>query len=169
VIVGGFPGEWEGEHPRDAIAASGARDVFLAGWHDHAELPGFFNAADAQVLNSAREQFGLVLVEGMACGLPAIAIDHLGPAEIIDRDRTGWLVAPDDGGALVDTLVAVVDDGEERARRGLAARQVARERWAWPAVAEQLAGVLNEVHGQGCASSRSLNDLPAAHPHPATG
>ena len=35
VIVGGFPGEWEGEHPYDAIRRTHARDVFLAGWHDH--------------------------------------------------------------------------------------------------------------------------------------
>ena len=39
VLVGGFPGEWEGEHPLEAIRRTGARDVFLAGWHDHAELP----------------------------------------------------------------------------------------------------------------------------------
>jgi glycosyltransferase involved in cell wall biosynthesis len=159
VIVGGYPGEWEGEHPRDAIAASGAQDVFLAGWHEHAALPGFFNAADAQVLNSDREQFGLVLVEGMACGLPAVAIDHLGPAEIIADGRTGWLVAPGDDAAMVDTLVAVIDDGEERARRGVAARHDARERWAWPAVAERLSGVLEDV---GCASTRSETGLPAA-------
>ncbi len=39
VIVGGHPGEWEGEHPLEAIEAAGAQDVFLAGWHDHDELP----------------------------------------------------------------------------------------------------------------------------------
>ena len=31
VIVGGFPGEWEGEHPWDAVRRTGARNVFLAG------------------------------------------------------------------------------------------------------------------------------------------
>ncbi|MEX2023502.1 MAG: glycosyltransferase family 4 protein, partial [Thermoleophilaceae bacterium] len=57
VLVGGHPGEWEGEHPLDTVERIGARDVFLAGWHDHDELPAFFNAADAQVLASVREQF----------------------------------------------------------------------------------------------------------------
>ena len=76
VLLGGHPGEWEGEHPADAVAAAGARDVFLAGWHDHDALPDFFDAADVQVLASVREQFGLVLVEGMACGLPAIAVNR---------------------------------------------------------------------------------------------
>ena len=77
VVIGGHPGEWEDEHPAQAIAVSGAHDVFLAGWHAHATLPELFNGADAQVLASPREQFGLVLVEGMACGLPPIAVEVL--------------------------------------------------------------------------------------------
>ena len=43
-----------------------------------------------------REHFGQVLVEGMACGLPAVATRSLGPAEIIENGRTGWLVEPDE-------------------------------------------------------------------------
>ena len=38
----------------------------------------------------------------MACGLPAIAVDAYGPAEIVDAGETGWLVAPDDEGAMAD-------------------------------------------------------------------
>ena len=87
MIVGGYPGEWEREHPADTIERTGAEDVFLAGWHGHDELPGFLNASDVVVLPSVREQFGQVLVEGMACGLPAIAVDAHGPAEIVDHGR----------------------------------------------------------------------------------
>ena len=145
VLLGGHPGEWEAEHPFDVVTATGAQDVFLAGWHDHAALPEFLNAADVQVLASVREQFGLVLVEGMACGLPAIAVDRFGPREIIEHGRTGWLVPPDDERALADAMVAAVDDGEERARRGLAARRAASERWSWPALADDVVGVLEDA------------------------
>ena len=68
---------------------TGAEDVYLAGWHGHDELPGFLNASDVVVLPSVREQFGQVLVEGMACGLPAIAVDAHGPGEIVERRRDG--------------------------------------------------------------------------------
>lgn len=145
VLVGGHPGEWEDEHPFDAIRASGAKDVFLAGWHDHRELPQFLNAADVQVLASVREQFGLVLVEGMACGLPPIAVDRFGPAEIVQDGKTGWLVEPDDEAALADTMVLAVDDVEERARRGIAARREATRRWSWPALAGDVAAVLSDA------------------------
>jgi glycosyltransferase involved in cell wall biosynthesis len=145
VLLGGHPGEWEGEHPYEAVAASGATGVFLAGWHEHDTLPDFIDAADATVLASVREQFGLVLVEGMACARPAIAVDAFGPAEIVEDGRTGWLVPPDDEDALADALVACIDDPDERARRGAAAREAALERWSWPALAGRLAGVLADA------------------------
>ena len=73
VLLGGYPGEWEGEHPIETIERLGLSDVFLAGWHSHEELPDFINAADLLVHASVKEQFGQVLVEAMACGLPVIA------------------------------------------------------------------------------------------------
>jgi glycosyltransferase involved in cell wall biosynthesis len=139
VVLGGFPGEWEGEHPLEAVERVGVPDVFLAGWHEHAELPDFLAASDAIVLPSVREQFGQVLVEAMACGLPAIAVDAHGPAEIVADGDTGWLVPPDDVGALADALVEVVNHPEERRRRAERAARDARARYAWPALAERVA------------------------------
>ena len=147
VIVGGFPGEWEGEHPLEAIRRVGARDVFLAGWHGHDELPAFLAASDVVVLPSVREQFGQVLVEGMACGLPAIAVDAWGPAEIVDHGETGWLVEPDDRVSLANALVYAVNCSRERERRGAAAAVVARGRYSWTALAGDVAGVYDAVRG----------------------
>ncbi|MBA2766014.1 MAG: glycosyltransferase family 4 protein [Solirubrobacterales bacterium] len=142
VLLGGHPGEWEGEHPLEAIERTGARDVFLAGWHDHDALAAFLCAADAQVLASVREQFGAVLVEGMACALPAVAVNRFGPAEIVQDGVTGWLVEPDDREGLAAALVEVLRDPRARARRGAAAREAAQHRYGWPALTQRLAGVL---------------------------
>jgi glycosyltransferase involved in cell wall biosynthesis len=117
VLVGGHPGEWEGEHPARVAGRLGVPDVFLAGWRGHDELPSFLSAADAVVMSSEREQFGLVLIEGMACGLPAVATRSLGPATIVEDGRTGWLVELGDQTALEAALTAVVDDPRERAPR----------------------------------------------------
>jgi glycosyltransferase involved in cell wall biosynthesis len=147
VLLGGHPGEWEGEHPVDAIARTGARAVFLAGWHGHDVLPDFLNAADALVLASVREQFGLVLVEAMACAKPCVAVDAFGPSEIVEDGETGWLVAPDDVDELAGAIAAVLADGAERERRGLRARPVALERYGWPALAARVAAVLQDAAG----------------------
>jgi glycosyltransferase involved in cell wall biosynthesis len=178
VIVGGYPGEYEGEHPWDAVQRTGARNVFLAGWHEHSALPSFLNAADAQVLASVREQFGLVLVEGMACGLPALAVNRLGPAEIIEDGRTGWLIEPDNLDQLTDAIVAVLDDDGERLRRGDRAHITATARWGWPALAARMTDTLHRaqqtdltVNPQprgGLRIEASFAPPPGVAPQPAT-
>jgi glycosyltransferase involved in cell wall biosynthesis len=145
VILGGFPGEYEGEHPLTVIEDVDARDVFLAGWHGHDELAMALNASDVVVLPSVHEQFGQVLVEGMACGLPVIAVNNHGPATIVDEGETGLLVPPDDEDALADALVRIVNDGENRRTMGETAYERSRELYSWPALAERVARVYDEV------------------------
>ena len=145
VLLGGYPGEHEGEHPAEVVRETGARDVFLAGWRWHEDLPDGLNASDAVVLASVHEQFGQVLVEGMACGLPAVAVDAHGPATIVDDGETGWLVPPDDEDALCEALVELVTDDDERHRRGEAAYEAARARYSWPALIEGVARIYDEV------------------------
>jgi glycosyltransferase involved in cell wall biosynthesis len=145
VLLGGYPGEWEGEHPIETIERLGLHDVFLAGWHSHAELPDYFNASDALVHASVREQFGQVLVEAMACGLPAIAVDRFGPAAIVDDARTGWLVPPDDAEALADAMVEAVNDGPGRRHRGQEARGEVGRRYAWGRIGLDLADLAGEL------------------------
>ena len=147
VILGGFPGEWEGEHPIETVERLGAQDVFLAGWHGHEALPDFLAASDLIALASVREQFGQVLVEAMACGLPAVAVRAFGPAEIVDDGRTGWLVPPDDVAALSAALLAAGTDAVERRRRGSAARAAALAGYSWPALVARVTALYADVAG----------------------
>jgi glycosyltransferase involved in cell wall biosynthesis len=144
VLVGGHPGEWEGEHPLATALRIGNRQVFLAGWRLHDELPQALNAADALVLPSVAEAFGLVLIEAMACGLPVIACRAHGPAAIVADGKTGWLVWPDDEEALVDALVTAASDPEERRKYGSRARAESR-RYAWPMVARRFVALYEEL------------------------
>jgi glycosyltransferase involved in cell wall biosynthesis len=145
VLIGGYPGEYEGEHPADVIAASHLDDVFLAGWHPHGTLPQFLAASDLIVLPSVREQFGQALVEGMACGLPAVAAESFGSRAIVEPGQTGWVVPPDDEVALANALVEAVNDDEERARRGWLAWEGVRGRYSWTSAARSVARALDEV------------------------
>jgi len=157
VLIGGYPGEWEGEHPADAIARTGARDVFLAGWHGHGELPQLLRAGDLLVHASVREAFGQVLVEAMACGLPVIAVDRGGPASIVDDPATGWLVEPDDRGALSTAMVAAVNDEADRRQRGKDARERAVACYSWAHLGAEVADLVRSVAAGGRVSgSRPL-------------
>jgi UDP-glucose:tetrahydrobiopterin glucosyltransferase len=50
------------------------------------------------------EAFGNVAIEALACGVPVIAYNRGGPAEIVQHGVTGWLVEPDSVPALVNAI-----------------------------------------------------------------
>ena len=86
VIWGGFPGEWEGEHPFSVARDVGTEGIFFVGWRGHTDLPDGLACADVMVAPSAREGFGQMLVEAMACGLPVIATRSGGPTSFVNTD-----------------------------------------------------------------------------------
>jgi glycosyltransferase involved in cell wall biosynthesis len=147
VLWGGFPGEWEGEHPADAAARSPwGHEVFLAGWHDHEELPAALAASDVMAVPSIQERFGLAYIEAMAMAVAPIACAAGAPRTFIDPDpaspsRSGWLVRPDDEESLADALVAAAGDPAERARRGAAGREYVIDRYAWPGLARRVEAI----------------------------
>ena len=161
MLVGGSPGEWEGEHPLTAARAAGDEQVYLAGWRPHEQLPEALNAADLLVLPSVAEAFGLVLVEAMACGLPVLAADAHGPAQIV-APGTGWLVPADDQQALTEALLAAASDPSERRQRGERAYRHSRANYGWPMIAARIADIYDQV-------SRGLDAQRAAAPEPRAG
>jgi len=165
ILVGGHPGEWEGEHPADTVDRLDVPHVCLAGWQAQERLPAFLASAEAVVLTSECEQFGQVLVEAMACGIPAVATRSAGPAGIIQDGTTGWLVDSDGEAELVAALVEAVNDPDERERRGRAARQAVRQQFSWTTIAEALSSVLEDVAGRHRSSGAACPfDAPAPDP-----
>jgi len=159
VLLGGFPGEWEGEHPLEVVRELAVPDVFLAGWRGHEDLAEGLNAADVLVLPSVHEQFGQVIVEAMACGLPAIAVNAHGPSTIVDDGETGWLVEPDDEAGMAEALVAAVNDSDERRRRGEAAYSTSRELYSWPALTQAVARVYEDARERRPPAARAPEAL----------
>ena len=76
------------------------------------------SAADIICLPSYREGFGSVLIEGAACGLPAVASRIYGVTDAIVENETGLLHAPGDIAALTDSLRRLVSDDDFRLRLG---------------------------------------------------
>jgi glycosyltransferase involved in cell wall biosynthesis len=83
------------------------------------------------------EPFGQVVVEGMHAGLPVVAADAGGPAEIVTDGQTGFLYPPGDAGALAARLRLLAGDPRLRRRVGVAA-QASTGRYAPGLVAEQM-------------------------------
>jgi phosphatidylinositol alpha-mannosyltransferase len=89
------------------------------------------------------ESFGLVLVEGMAAGLPVVATRIPGYAAVLP-ETAGRLVPPDDEAALAGALGELLADAELRVRLGEAGRREAA-RYDWSRVGDEIAAVYDEV------------------------
>lgn len=91
------------------------------------DVPRFLAAQDVLVHTSLiPEPFGQVIIQGMAAGLPVVATNAGGPAEILTDGRDGLLVPPGDPFALANTLRTLADEPELRSRLGNAARATVR-------------------------------------------
>ena len=88
----------------------------------------------------------MVLTRAFACALPAVASDIPGYREVLAADAA-VSVSPGDPEALADAVCALVEDETRRAAMVDAARALAVERYAWPAIAARLEAVYAQVTG----------------------
>lgn len=106
LIVGGASaeGDW-GERLRRQVTDLGLQDcVHFLGTMPPEALNAPLSAADVFVLSTRNEGWANVLLEAMACGLPVVASDVGGNAEVVPEARLGTIVPFDDREALTQAL-----------------------------------------------------------------
>lgn len=85
------------------------------------ELEAFYNAADALIMPSTYEPFGLVAIESMACGTPAVITSRGGLKDFLADGQDALIVDPRDTQALAKAILSLLEDRnlyEAIARRG---------------------------------------------------
>jgi glycosyltransferase involved in cell wall biosynthesis len=97
--------------------------VELIGRLPDAALAERMRSAHLLAVPSSYEGFGIVYLEGMSFGLPAIGCNQGGAGEIITDGLNGFLIPPNDPPALAERLLAVAADRDHLTRLSLAARQ----------------------------------------------
>lgn len=76
------------------------------------------------VMSSRYEGFGMVLIEAMLCGLPAVSFDcEYGPGEIITDGIDGFLVPPNNIKLLADKICELIENDSLRKQMGANARK----------------------------------------------
>jgi len=97
-----------------ALEAGIAEHVEILGELD--DVRGLLSVADAFLLPSAQESFGLAALEAMACGVPVVASRVGGLPEVITDGLTGYLRDPDDHEGMAAAVLDLLDDPSLRQR-----------------------------------------------------
>jgi glycosyltransferase involved in cell wall biosynthesis len=94
---------------------------------ERSDIPAVLAATDVLLMPSWREAFGRVAIEAMAIGVPVVASDVGGPAEIVRDGVDGLLLPPCRPEEWAAALVGLVGDRERRATMGRRALERARD------------------------------------------
>jgi len=102
--------------------------VQLPGFRQYDELPGYYGLAGAFVHASTTEQWGLVVNEAMASGLPVIVSERCGCAmDLVSPGENGLLFDPTDEASLARHMQAVAGDEDRRSTMGRLGRARIRD------------------------------------------
>lgn len=140
VLMGEGPHE---EALRKRVAELGLTDrVSFRGWGKPAEVAGFLRSLDALILltrttSIVKEQFGRVITEAQACGVPVIG--STGGAIPDVTGEGGWIVPESDPDALAALIDRIAGDADELQKRSQAALANVTNRFTYEAVANALA------------------------------
>jgi glycosyltransferase-like protein len=154
VIAGGASLLDHDQYRRDffqALAASGlssgpGASVVLSGPVPDADMPALFRLADALLMPSLREGFGLVVLEALASGTPVV-VSNMAPFTEYLRDGECFWANPADADSIGAAMRLAVAPTPARARALAAAPQVCR-RFDWAASAARHAGLYRATLAQ---------------------
>jgi glycogen(starch) synthase len=112
------------------------RSVDFVGHLPDRALVACLAAADAVVLPSRYEPFGIAALEAAAVGAPLVASSAGGLAELVVDGETGLSIEPGDVDGIVEGVCAVLADPAAAARRARAARARLGAEFNWTGIAE---------------------------------
>ncbi len=118
--------------------------VTFLGRRDQDALPYYYSAAEAVIMPSHYESFGMVALEAMACGTPVVASEVGGLAFLVKDGETGFHFPAEDPEALSERLIALIENDDLRKNMSANAASLAKE-YDWQIIAQRISGLYDET------------------------
>src|SRR5205823_9077804 len=143
------------------VDAAGIRDrpIFTGLLQGEDKLAALADA-DLFVLPSYSENFGIAVIEAMACGLPVVISDRVNIWREVAEARAG-LVVDCDAEAVARALAAVLDDAPDAAAMAERAARLVAERFTWAAAADRMLDVYRHIAARRAADPLQRAPLPS--------
>jgi len=157
LVVGGYGNQSVGDemlrYRRMAQEAGVADRAWVVGWVPQEVLRLAYCAADVLVAPNVSvagdmEGFGMVVLEGGSCGLPAVAARLEGLEDAVEEGQNGFLVPPGDAAAFREAILACPKDARYRRQ----VREFTLQRFSWKDVAARYLAVFRELSLQAGAA-----------------
>ncbi len=118
--------------------------VFFTGFVDESMLVSLYKVSDVAVFPSLYEPFGIVALEAMAAKVPVVVSDTGGLSEIVEHDKTGVKVYPNNVESLAWGILRVLRDQAFANKIRENAYQNVVENYNWDKIAEETIKVYRE-------------------------
>ena len=119
------------------------QNVILAGYIAHDELVDYFLLANAFVMPSKKEGFGIVFIEAAAAGCKVIAGNKDGSTDALLNGELGLLVDPDSDEQLINAIENTLGSGKSEVL-SLSLQQKSLAHFAYPAYNQKVISLLNQ-------------------------
>ena len=130
----------------EEVARRGLGDrVTVTGYMPNEDVPAAMGAMDLMLMAPLHEEFGSVMLEAMAVGLPIVAVGVGGVGHVLDGGDLGWLVDERTPEAFAEGIRAALADREWRASTGARAASAVRARYDLDSVAKATSEVYRAV------------------------
>lgn len=140
---------WLRSHLEHVANSTGYKwKIMFTGFIPDSELVALLLSADVLVVPSIYEPFGIVALEGMAAGVPVVASQVGGLAEVIEHDKTGVFVYPRSPESIAWGVAHVLFNPEHTRWMVQNAKEMVRKTYSWEAIAKKTVEVYKEVVGE---------------------
>ncbi len=136
VIGGGGEGLGGDTYEKKARTLLGAK-IIISGWVKQAEVPLYWQAADAGVQPSFAETSGIGTMESAACGLPVVASRTGGLQDTVSDGINGFLIQPGDAEELSQKIKLLMENPGLGKEMGIAGRNYIMKNFSWDDITEK--------------------------------
>ena len=116
--------------------------VIFRDWVDQDDLPIWYSAADVVLLPSRSEAFGRAMVEAMMCGTPVLATNLGGARDVLEPNRTGFLIEPGDVKGLAALLSWLARHPQSAFQMRATVGRIANDLLSWDSIGAKIVNMV---------------------------
>ena len=120
-------------------------ETIFTGYINHDDIQKYHNMLDIYVAMSLEESFGVAILEASACGKPVVVSNVGGLPEVVEHEKTGFVVEKENPEAIASAIGKLICNTELRIEMGRKGREKVINEYDWNESVKKMISVYNKV------------------------